>query len=73
MGGLACRQPIRGCCLGEVDQKEAANHSIAAKISLVTGNEANQPAYSNNEPITAKFIIGCEVIANKKACVYFCS
>ena len=43
------------------------------KISLVTGNEANQPAYSNNEPITAKFIIGCEVIANKKACVYFFS
>ena len=43
----------------------------AAKISLVTGNEANQPAYSNNEPITAKIIIGCEVIANRKACVYF--
>ena len=71
LGGLGCRQPIRGCCLSEVYQKEAANHSRAAITSLVIENEANQPAYSNNEPIAAKIIIGCEIIANRKACVCF--
>ena len=45
LGGLGCRQPIRDCCLGEVNHKEAANHSRAARTSLVDENEAYQSAY----------------------------
>ena len=52
-------------------RKRQPYHSRAARTSLVIKYEANQPDYSNNEPIAAKIIIGCKVIANRKpVCVF---